>query len=264
MDRRGKTIKTGLLITAAWLMIAAACAGCGTDRELVVGVEENFRPMSYSENGELKGFEVDLWKAIAEQEGLKYRFEPMPASKILQSLEHKKIDAGLAGFTINRERKKNLEFSTAYYTAGLRMVTRESDSGRISRPSDLRDKVVATRIGTTAYRYSSYLEGIREVRAYPDIEQAFEALEKGEADAVIFDGPVVRHYVAAHGKDGTIRTAGSTLTREQYGIVLQKGSRYTGRINNALRELGKNGTYEKLYVKWFGEKPDSVPGKPKS
>src|SRR5690606_30662560 len=140
-----------------------------------------------------------------------------------------------------------------YYTAGLRILTSKSNND-IQGPDDLKDKVVATRLGTTGYRYVTFVQGVKQVIGYPDIDDAIKALEKGEADAVVFDGPVVSYHMKSAGKN-RMRLAGSILTKEQYGIVLSKGSLYTGRINNALDEIGKNGTYEKLYRKWFKEKP---------
>jgi len=249
-----RTVRTALLVG----LLVVFGHGCGLDKELTVGVETGIRPLAYEERGQLKGFEVDLWKALAKEAGLKYRFKPMSAGDIIRAVEHKEIDVGLAALTITKERKKDAEFSIPYMTGGLRIMTRSGDTS-VQSPNQLKNKVVATRIGTTGYRYASYVKGVREVRAYPDIEAAIQALRKGEVDAVLFDEPIARMYAA--GERSGVGLSGRVLTKEQYGIMLTKGSPYTGRVNNALRELGKNGEYERIYIRWFRQMPDGIPGK---
>lgn len=252
-------IKRRVLIMMIMVMaMTGTTLGCGQNEPLTVGLEEGFRPFAFKEGDEMKGFEVDLWEAVAKEAGLRYKFKPMAAGDILTSVRDKKIDAGLAGITMTKERRKTMDFSTPYFTGGIRILTRTSQRS-IQGPKDLKDKIVGTRTGTTSYRYTSFVDGVREVRAYPDIDEAYQALVRGEVDAVVFDGPSLEHYMKSDGK-GKVRVTARPLTKEQYGIALPKGSRHLGRVNNALRELGKNGTYERIYMKWFQEKPRTVPG----
>ena len=50
--------------------------------------------------------------------------------------------------------------------------------------------------------------------------------------------------------------AGEPLTAEDYGIVISKKKPELAKeVDKALDTLKKNGTYDKLYEKWFGSKP---------
>lgn len=239
------------------LLVLVLLAGCGMDKTLKVGVERNFAPFSFEENGSQRGFDIELWEAVAEQAGLKYEYIPMGEGELLEAVEKGDIDVALAGVTIKGDRKKVLDFATAYFDTGLALVVREDDQ-EINQVQDLEGKSISTKLGSSGYDYVRKLSGIKSVTAYPDIADAYEALMAGTTDAVVFDKENAEYMLAHEGK-GKLRIVADELSNEQYGIALTKRSRYTGRINNALRELGKNGTYEKMYMKWFDQKPSSHP-----
>ncbi len=244
----------GILMMA--VMLLTSCGG--GQPKIVIGVEDQLQPFGYESGGRYEGFEIDLWRAVAAEAGLRYEFKPMSPGEMIKALESREIDAGLAGLSIKQNRKLRVEYTTPYFSSGLVLVVRADEAG-VNKPQDLKGKIVATKLGTTAYDYAVQIKELKEIRAYPDINEAYEALIANQADAVIFDAENA-HYYAKHQGRGKVKVVGDLLTKEQYGIALQTGSPYKGRINNALREVGRNGTYERLYVKWFGHKPKSKPG----
>lgn len=47
---------------------------------------------------------------------------------------------------------------------------------------------------------------------------------------------------------------GERMEAEDYGIAVKKGNKeLVKQFNDALAELKKNGEYQKIYKKWFGE-----------
>lgn len=57
-------------------------------------------------------------------------------------------------------------------------------------------------------------------------------------------------------QDPNYVVVGGTFTKEPYGIALNKGqTNMTNAMNKAINALRKNGTYEKLINKWFGDIP---------
>lgn len=79
----------------------------------------------------------------------------------------------------------------------------------------------------------------------------FIALAQGQADALVYDAPVLLYYAAHEGK-GKVQVVGSIFHREDYGIVFPSGSAYRKLVNEALLKMKENGTYDQLYKKWFG------------
>ena len=78
-------------------------------------------------------------------------------------------------------------------------------------------------------------------------------LELGQADALVYDAPVLLYYAANQGK-GKVQVVGPIFNEETYGIALPTGSAYRKPINEALLRLKQDGTYDQLYTKWFGSK----------
>jgi polar amino acid transport system substrate-binding protein len=67
---------------------------------------------------------------------------------------------------------------------------------------------------------------------------------------VVFDAPVLQYYASHEGR-GKARVVGPLFHKEGYGIVFKNESRWRKPVNNALLTLRENGTYDKLYDKWF-------------
>ena len=49
-----------------------------------------------------------------------------------------------------------------------------------------------------------------------------------------------------------MQTVGSLFRRESYGIVFPTDSPHRKRVNEALLHIKEDGTYDRLYAKWFG------------
>lgn len=137
----------------------------------------------------------------------------------------------------------------AYFTANVTAsLTVRQLQGDIKGPEDLPGKQVATTTSSTSAMYLHQQNS--QVLEFPKIDQAYEALLKGEADAVVFDSPVLLYYASREGK-GKVHVVGNIFREEKYGIVFPPNSPYRKPVDNALLTLKENGTYQRLYDKWF-------------
>ena len=95
------------------------------------------------------------------------------------------------------------------------------------------------------------MAGAKSVVAYNTQVEAAMELVKGTADAVINDVPVVVFYLKTPaGKN--CKAVGDVLEAEEYGIAFsKKNPQLVKDMNKALDTLKKNGTYDKIYAKWF-------------
>ena len=140
----------------------------------------------------------------------------------------------------------------AFYTAQLSAsLTVQRIQGSINGPEDLSGKRVATTAGSTA------AAALRDLRAETlevlRIEDAYQALTDGKVDAVVFDSPVLLYYAANQG-NGRVHIVGAPFRKEDYGIALRENSPLRKRVNGALLALREDGTYQRLYDKWFTTK----------
>jgi len=139
----------------------------------------------------------------------------------------------------------------AYFTASVTSsLTVQQLQGDIKGPEDLPGKQVATTKGSTSAVYLRQQNA--QVAEFPRIEEGFDALLKGEVDAVVFDSPVLLYYAAHEGK-GRVMLVGNVFRKESYGIIFPQNSPERRHVDNALLTLKENGTYQRIYDKWFGK-----------
>ena len=105
-------VATVLTVLALWIP-ASGPAGA---EELIVGCDTGFRPFVFiGSGGSYTGFEVELWRTIAERQGFAYRLIRMEFTSLVPALAEKKIDVALGGITINTEREQAIDFSYPYF-----------------------------------------------------------------------------------------------------------------------------------------------------
>ena len=226
-----------------------------TVAKITIGTDTSYLPFEFlnQETGKYDGFDIELVDAIAKEVGFEYELKPMDFSGLIPALQTNSLDMVIAGVTIKEERKQVIDFSRPYYDAGTLILVR-ADEQEIKGVEDLKGKVIATKQGTAAYEYATKIEEVKEVVPFPNIDQAYMELEKGSADAVIFDSPNVLYYIKTTGQ-GKVKTVGDLMQGQQFGIAFPKGSELREKVDAALEKLMQNGTYDQLYEKWFGEKP---------
>ena len=220
---------------------------------LKVGTDTNYVPFEFldQETGEYVGFDIDLMDAIAEEIDFDYELKPMDYNGLIPALQTNNLDIAIAGITINEERKATIDLTDPYYDAGTAVLVRE-DEKEITEIDDLAGKVVAAKQGTSSYDAVMELDGIKEVVPFPNIDQAYMELDKGSADAVVFDLPALLYYINTGGQ-GKAKVIDGLLEGQTFGIGLPKGSPLTAEINLALEKIKEDGTYDELHEKWFGE-----------
>ena len=252
------------LMAACALALAATVgfAGCGGsnadtaasgEKVLKVGASVDFAPFEFQGEGtdEYQGFDMDMIRAVGKQMGYQVEIQNIGFDGLIPALQAKTIDVIASGFTINDERKQNVEFSDPYYQSGLTIIVREDEQG-IQSFNDLKGKKIAAQIGTTGAKEGQTLGA--EVKELNTPADCFTELKNGGVDAVLNDRPVNDYYLHESGTTG-VKALPDRLTSEDYGFAVAKGNtELAEKINAALKELKENGEYDKIFDKWFGTK----------
>ncbi|HPF43695.1 MAG TPA: basic amino acid ABC transporter substrate-binding protein [Syntrophomonadaceae bacterium] len=265
MSKKMRLILTGLLI----LGLIFTAVGCGSNKsgdqsaqppageektKLVVGSETTFPPMEFMEGGEYVGFDMELIKAIAEEENMEVEINSLGFDALIPAIQTGQIDCAIAAISITDERKESVDFTEPYFQAGL-IVAVKTDNNDIKGLEDLEGKKIAAQIGTTG---ADACNGVKEKNAATEVSifnstgEAYMALENGVVDAVINDHPVTMYYVNTEGKD-KVKTVGEVFAAEDnYGIAVKKGNaELLNKLNDGLQKIKDNGTYDEIYAKWF-------------
>ena len=97
------------------------------------------------------------------------------------------------------------------------------------------------------------------IKRFESTPLALKELEAGGVDAVVADNGVIVHYVARNKDNGFRKVNDPAFAPEQYGIAVKKGNaEMLEKINKALADIKADGTYDKIYAKYFGAKPAPV------
>jgi polar amino acid transport system substrate-binding protein len=235
---------------------------------VVIGSDIPYPPFEYrTESGDLTGFDVDIAKAVFEEEmGLGYEFKQTGFDTIIPSLKNDNFRVIMSAMTINDERAQEVDFSDPYFTAYQTVAI--LDNGNITELDDLKGKTVAVQKGTTG---EGAAEGLKEdfdgdltIDSYDQITGAFNALLNNQASAVINDNTVNAKYV--NEQDDVVFLEGDgeaaegdenappylTLTVEEYGIAFrQDDDEFRKQVNEALAAIEESGRYEEIYGEYF-------------
>jgi polar amino acid transport system substrate-binding protein len=142
----------------------------------------------------------------------------------------------------------SLLFLTYWQAELTSSFTVQQLQGGISGPGDLPGKLVGTTTGSTSAAYLK-THGSK-IQEFEKIAEAFEAMEKGKIEAVVFDAPVLLYYASTAGR-GKVRVVGTMFKKENYGIVFPRGSELRKKVNEALLKMREDGSYDELYARWF-------------
>lgn len=260
----GKKLKILLAVGAASaVMLAAGCGGGdsksssasgkgGIPAVIRVGSETTFPPFEFTENDKYVGFDLDLADAIIKQMGSKMEFKSMGFDALIPAVQSGQIDMIAAGLDATPERAKQVAFSDVYFKDNGYCIVVRKDNTTINDWADLAGKNVGAQVGTYQVKLAQEAKAA-EVKQLDSNSQAWMELQANTLDAVVIDQPVAMYYLKqGAGKDlkivGTQKDgSGMVFAFKKDNKQLQEG------VNKALKELKANGTYDKIYEKWFGK-----------
>ena len=202
------------------------------------------------------GLDMDLIKAIGEDQGFDVEFENLSFDGLIPALKAGNIDIVAAGMNKDDEdRQKEVDFSDSYYESKLFVAVTE-DNTTIKSVEDLTpDMKVAAQTGTTGASKVKELKDagkIKEAVILDGLDSWMMKMILGDVSAVINDKPVTEAYMKK--QPDKIKMVGEALNAENYGFAVQKGNaELVEKINNGLKHIKENGTYDKLVDEWFNK-----------
>ncbi|MBQ7925484.1 MAG: basic amino acid ABC transporter substrate-binding protein [Lachnospiraceae bacterium] len=249
-------MKKFLAMLLAVVMCVACMTACGgneaasTGDVLVVGTNAEFPPFEYiGDDGNPDGFDIALIKEIGKKLGMEVKIENMEFGSLVAAIGSK-IDASIAGMTITEERLQSVDFSDPYYDA-YQYVIVPIDSN-IATFDDLKNKNIGCQLGTTGFYIADEdIEGATAT-GYNKGVDAVNDLINGRVELVIIDkNPAMVFGEKFSDKVKVLDGAQFGFEMEQYAIALPKGSELVGKVNDALKELKADGTFDALVKQYI-------------
>ncbi|MHA1475678.1 MAG: transporter substrate-binding domain-containing protein [Promethearchaeota archaeon] len=213
------------------------------------GVDPGWPPGEFVENGQVKGFDVDLVQSIGDDMGSVVEYYPMDWNDVLESVKNGSLDILCA--TDTPERREFFDFSKPILNLSNRIFVKENVVG-ISSVNDLVNHTVAV---VNQYATHIYLEE-NVPDAYlvivDNVEDGLEMLVNGEVFALFDEIHIVSYYIQEHNYEG-LKVIGDELVFGPFCIAVKKGNTsLLEKINKALDNVFEAGEYDRIYEKWFG------------
>lgn len=209
----------------------------------------------YNEKKEWVGFDVDIADEIAKRNDLKVDRVPVTNKTRIAFIQQGRIDISVANMTHKRERDKSIDFSITYFFDGQKMLAKK---GQFKELKDFVGKKVATMQGTTSeINVKNLLKELgdkevdKNVISFQKESECFQALKMGRVAGWSTDSSILVGYAAQ--APGEFELVGDFFSDEPYGIGLpEDDSKLRDMVNFTLQDMWLDGTYKKIYDKWYG------------
>ncbi|HFU4203678.1 TPA: ABC transporter substrate-binding protein/permease [Streptococcus suis] len=213
--------------------------------------DSSFAPFEYQdESGNYVGIDMELIKAIAEQQGFTITIQNPGFDAALNAVQAGQADAVIAGMSITDARKEIFDFSDAYYTSNILLAVKNGSD--IASYEDLKGKTVGAKNGTASY---TFLESNKDkygytLKAFDEASGMYDSLNSGSIDALMDDEAVLL-YAIQQGRDFATPIPGEKSG--EYGFAVKKGANpeLIEMFNNGLAALVESGKYDEILNKYF-------------
>jgi polar amino acid transport system substrate-binding protein len=225
--------------------------GLITDGTLTVGSDIPYPPFEQGKPPDYTGFDIDMVDDIAKRLKLTPKIVDTSFGTIFSDQQAGKFDIVASSTTITPARSQRVTFSDPYFDADQSLMVQKGSD--ITTVDDLTsDSSVAVQSGTTGQEYAE-TKTDAQVQQFKEIGDAFNSLQAGQVDAVINDFPV---SAFAQKKYPQLEVVQSIPTGEKYGFPMQPdNTALQDAVNGALQDMISDGTYEKIFMKWFQNEP---------
>jgi polar amino acid transport system substrate-binding protein len=120
-------LRTILLATSLFLCAIKALAqtpsqpppGVNVERVLVIGTKDAPPFAMKDDRGDWTGLSIDLWKHIAEQLHLSYRFKETTLQGLIDETAAGELDGAVTALTVTAMREEVVDFTQPFYATGL-------------------------------------------------------------------------------------------------------------------------------------------------
>ncbi|MBB1243162.1 glutamate ABC transporter substrate-binding protein [Streptomyces durbertensis] len=226
--------------------------------KLVIGSKSDQPYLGFQDPGSKKyqGFDVEIAKMIAADLGFDpekdIEWKTIDSSIRETAVSKGQVDLMIGTYTINDERKKQIDFAGPYYMAGQDLLVRK-DEKDIKGPDSIKGKTVCSIKGSTPLRNitenkAKYGAKTVELGKYTD---CVKQLIDGQVDAMTTDDAILKGYAAQ--QPAKLRVVGETFSDEPYGVGVKKGDKaLRDAVSDAIEKHIESGDYKKAYEATLG------------
>ena len=263
-----------LIITLlSFLLILTGCASGGKDKPqkdnwndfenqktIVIGFDNTFVPMGFQDkSGKNIGFDIDLANKVFKKYNIKVQWQAINWDLKETELKNGNIDLIWNGYSKTSEREKTVLFSDEYMINEQVIVTKKSKN--IVNKEQLKDKVLGAQNGSSGYdSFNSNSEILKSIvknndaTQYESFNEALIDLENDRIDALLIDRVYANYYLKQQNKLQDYNIINAGFEGDSFAVGARKAdTTLVKKVNEAFKELYKEGKFQEISNKWFGE-----------
>jgi polar amino acid transport system substrate-binding protein len=254
----GTTTTTGAASSVDQALAAKVPAAIKSDGKLLIGTDSTYAPSEFldTDGKTVIGFDVDLFNAVAAKLGLTTQWTSAKFDAIIPGVQSGKYEVGVSSFTINDERKQQVNM-VSYFNAGTQWGTKKGNPTGI-QPDNACGKKVAVQTSTVqdtedlpkrVNQCKTSGKSAITIDRYQGQDQATASVVSGKDDAMLADSPVVAYAVKQ--TNGQLELLGNIYDSAPYGYVVKKDQTdFAQALSGAVAALISDGTYKQILSKW--------------
>jgi len=247
-------MKKPLPLILLLLLLTTCRAESGTweriqqDGILRVGLDPTFPPFEIGDENGLRGIDVDLAEAIADELEMDVDFVWIGYDGLYDGLQTGRVDLLLSALIIVPSQMGDFSYSSPYFDAGERLIVR--------RDSTITD-IAAINTLAVELGAQGHVEAMAAQKEFPTLnivpyntaEEALTAVSDKNTDGVIMDEINGRLFLQTH---PNLRILPDPITMEPFAIVVRKDDQtLLKELNDVLVVLGENGRLDEILVDWL-------------
>jgi ABC-type amino acid transport substrate-binding protein len=215
-----------------------------------VGVDPTYPPFESLEEGQLRGIDIDLVNAIADDLHLRVAFSYFGYDGLYDALYTEQVDLLISALVVRPEKTRDFSYSHPYFDAGQILVSRVGEE--FNNLDDIEDITIAVELGSEGHTLANQWKRNKTdlvVISHKSVEEALEALVNLDADVAIVDNVSGRLF-AADSPD--LETGDRVITTEPYALVVRsEDNDLLNRLNDSFEKLIANGTLDHIMDQWL-------------
>ncbi|ULJ65241.1 transporter substrate-binding domain-containing protein [Wielerella bovis] len=223
----------------------------------MVGSEVSYEPFEFKdEKGHPMGFEVELLQEIGKAAQFNVVFIHTPRNALEADLNSERFSILASALSVSLERMEKMDFSEPFLDFVREVYILDTpENAALKSISDLNGKRIAVNGGSsTAVATAQELAGSADrVEKADSFYLSLAAMYNGKAIGTLGDSRILQYYDA---KTPEIKTRAISLgDKPKYiAFAVKKGNtELRDKINQGLKIVKENGTYDQLLKKWFNQ-----------
>lgn len=264
-----------ILTVAVTSLVLVACGGSKAEKKdttqdnwdtyqskksITIGFDNTFVPMGFEDkSGKNVGFDIDLANAVFKEYGITVKWQPINWDLKETELKNGNIDMIWNGYTMTKERRNKIAFTKPYMKNDQVLLSKKS--ANITSFAAMKGKVLGAQSGSSGYEaFTANPKVLKDLvkggdaTQYETFTQAFIDLKNDRIDGLLIDRVYANYYLQQEGELDKYNLVTGDFKNEDFAVGARKADKtLVKKVNAALVNLHKDGTFQKISKKWFGE-----------